>query len=115
MLTHLRQAHDAFVFGVPFAALALMRSVLETTLRTHYHATGKDLAELIGNCRGLPRNAPKSRLVRLRHLANDILHLNKEKVRLPANFEQELLSLLIVLRALMEQAPSSRPGNLRGT
>ena len=47
LLTHLQQAHDAFVFGVPFASLALMRSILETTLKTHYRTTGKNLAELI--------------------------------------------------------------------
>ena len=29
LLTHLQQARDAFVFGVPFAALALMRSILK--------------------------------------------------------------------------------------
>ena len=109
LLTHLQQAHDAFVFGVPFAALALMRSILETTLKTHYHPTGKDLAELIENCRGLPRDASKAALHRLRLLANDVLHFNKEKVRLPADFERELVSLLIVLRALIEGVPSSRP------
>lgn len=109
LLTHLQQAHDAFVFGVPFASLALMRSILETTLKTHYCTTGKDLAELIDNCRGLPRDASKAALHRLRHLANDILHFNNEKVRLPADFEREILSLLIVLRALIEGVPSLRP------
>lgn len=47
LLTHLQQAHDAFVFGVPFAALALMRSILETTLKGHYHADGKNLEKKI--------------------------------------------------------------------
>jgi hypothetical protein len=106
LLTHLQQAHDAFVFGVPFASLALMRSVMETTLKTHYRATGKDLAELIDNCRGLPRDASKLALHRLRKLANDILHFNNEKARLPADFEREILSLLVVLRALIEGVPS---------
>jgi hypothetical protein len=107
-LNHLRQAHDAFIFGVPFAALALMRSILETTLKAHYHANGKDLAELIDNCRGLPRDASKPALHRLCRLANDILHFNY-KGWLPADFERELLSLLIVLRALIEGVPTSRP------
>ena len=32
LLTLLQQAHEAFVYGVPFAALALMRAILETVL-----------------------------------------------------------------------------------
>jgi hypothetical protein len=106
LLTHLQQAHDAFIFGVPFAALALMRSILETTLKKHYHATGKDLEQLIDNSRDLPRGASKQSLHRLRHLANDILHFEKEKVRLPNDSERELLSLLNVLRVLIEGAPT---------
>jgi hypothetical protein len=108
LLTHLQQAHDAFVFGVPFAALALMRSILESTLKAHYHANGNDLAELIDNCRDLPRDVLKPALHRLRRLANDILHFNKDKARLPADFERETLSLLFVLRALIEGVPTSR-------
>ncbi len=45
LFTHLQQAHDAFVFGVPFAAVALMRSILELVLRDHYGAEGKDLED----------------------------------------------------------------------
>jgi hypothetical protein len=41
MLKNLQQAHDAFVFGAPLAALALMRSILEAVLRDHYGAEGK--------------------------------------------------------------------------
>jgi len=108
LLTHLQQAHDAFVFGVPFAALALMRSILETTLKGHYHADGKGLETKIDNCQALPRAASKPALHRLRRLANDVLHFNSEQVRLPRDFEKELLSLLYVLRALIEGAPTWR-------
>jgi hypothetical protein len=108
LLTHLQQAHDAFIFGVPFAALALMRSILETTLKMHYHATGTNLEKLIDNCSCLPPDSSRPALHRLRHLANDVLHFNKERIRLPADFERELLSLLNVLRALIEGAPSWR-------
>jgi hypothetical protein len=108
LLTHLKQAHDAFVFGVPFAALALLRSIMEVTLRKHYQAEGKDLKEQIDNCRGLPPGAPRQALNRLRLLANNVLHFNNERVRLPTHFEKELLSLLYVLRALIEGAPTWR-------
>jgi hypothetical protein len=37
---NLRQAHEAFVFGTPFAALSLMRSIMEIVLRDHYGADG---------------------------------------------------------------------------
>jgi hypothetical protein len=47
----LQQAHDAFIFGVPFAALALMRSIMETVLRDYYHAQGNDLSERINSLR----------------------------------------------------------------
>lgn len=108
LLTLLQQAHEAFIFGVHFAALALMRSVLEVTLKDYYLSEGRDLEERINNCQKLPKTASKAALHRLRHLANDILHFNKEKARLPADFEREILWLLLVLRALIENAPTSR-------
>ena len=104
LLTHLQQARDAFVFGVPFAALALMRSILEATLTKHYRAEGEDLNDKIPFCRDLPRGASKRVLHDLRRLANDVLHFNNEQVRLPQDFEKELLTLLYVLRALIEGA-----------
>ena len=41
MLTNLQQAHDAFVYGAHYAALALMRSIMEAVLRDHYGAEGR--------------------------------------------------------------------------
>lgn len=107
LLTHLQEAHDAFIFGLQFAALALMRSVLETTLKTHYHACGTDLAERIDICENLPDRCKKQTLHRIRKLANDILHMEKEKT-LPKDLEPEVLRLLNVLRALIEGAPILR-------
>lgn len=104
LFTHLRQAHDAFIFGVPFASLALMRAILEGVLRDHYGGTG-DLCDMIDQVRGLPPEASRAKLHRLRMLANDIVHLKQEKVRLPADLERELLSFLHGLRALIENAP----------
>lgn len=106
LLTLLHAANEAFIFGVHLALLALMRSILEMVLKNHYRATGKDLAELITNCRRLPRDVLKSDLHQLRQLANDILHFNKEQNRLPPDFEKETLRLLFVLRALIEGVPS---------
>lgn len=108
MLTNLQQAHDAFIFGTPYSALALMRSIMEAVLRDHYRAEGNDLSERIRNARGrLPRGVNEVALHRLRKLANAILHLDPSKenelrkmdeVRL----EKEIVSLLFVLRALIE-------------
>lgn len=106
LLSHLQQAHDAFVLGVHFAALALMRSVLEATLKVHYRARGKDLKERIENCQGLPRGVSEMALHRIRTLANDVLHFEKGRVDLPSNLEMELLKLLNALRALIEGAPA---------
>lgn len=110
MLKNLRQAHEAFVFGATYAALALMRSILEAVLRDHYRAEGKDLNERIQNARDrLPRGAGEPVLHRLRKLANAILHLDRERDEgLPkmdeVQLEKEIVSLLFVLRSLIEGA-----------
>lgn len=110
MLKNLQQAHDAFVFGATYAALALMRSIMEAVLRDHYRAEGKDLVERIRNARGrLPPGAGEAALHRLRKLANAVLHLDRERDEgLPKmdemRLEKEIVSLLFVLRALIEGA-----------
>ena len=110
MLKNLEQAHDAFIFGSTFAALALMRSILEAVLRDHYRAEGKDLCERIRDARRrLPPGANEGALHRLRKLANAVLHLDREKDEgLPSmdemRLEKEIVSLLYVLRALIEGA-----------
>jgi len=107
----LQQAHDAFIFGVPFAAPALMRSTMETVLRDHYDAQGNDLSERINSIReALPRGANKEALHRLGKLANSVLHGSADSGELlttlePFQMENEILSLLHVLRALIEGAP----------
>jgi len=110
LLIHLQQAQEAFVFGVPFAAIALMRTILETTLKGHYEAEGVDLSEMIKDCHKLPSAASKEALHRLRLLANAILHGNNGNRKIPADLEleKEIVSLLEVLRALIEGAPTPR-------
>jgi hypothetical protein len=112
---NLRQAHDAFVFGIHFAALALMRSVMEMTVRDHYGATGKDLDELIDSVADrLPRRANAAALHRLRRLVNEVLHGKYNRTSDSAetekrDFERETVALLFVLRALIEGVPQWRP------
>jgi hypothetical protein len=111
MLINLRQAHDAFVFGASHAALGLMRSILEAVLRDHYRAEGKDLNERIRSARKrLPPGANEASLHRLRKLANSVLHLapdpdGRPPLRDEMALEREVVSLLFVLRALIEDAP----------
>ncbi len=108
MLRNLQQAHDAFVYGAHYAALAMMRSIMEAVLRDHYGAEGEDRKVRIGNARKpLPRGASGAALHRLRRLANAVLHLDREKDEgLPRmdnkRLEKEIVSLLFVLRALIE-------------
>jgi hypothetical protein len=112
---NLQQAQEAFIFGTPYAALALMRSIMEAVLRDHYRAQGNDLVERINNARALPPAANLAALHRLRKLANAILHLDGERDEGLANMdlprlEKEIISLLFVLRDLIEGAPGqSRP------
>ncbi len=115
MLSSLKQAHDAFIFGAHLAALGLMRSITEVMLRDHYGAGGEGLklSERINRARGLPNAANGAALHRLRKLANTVLHLDpKEDERLkkidPLQLEKEIISLLLVVRALIESAPSWR-------
>jgi hypothetical protein len=111
----LQQAHDAFIFGVPFAALALMRSIMETVLREHYHAQGNDLSERINSVRKiLPAGANEAALHRLRMVANAVLHHSADKHQTvaklePLQVEREVVSLLCVLRALIEGVPQWLP------
>jgi hypothetical protein len=109
----LQQAHEAFIFGVPFAALALMRSIIETVLRDHYHAQGNDLSERINSVRkALPAGANEAALHRVRKLANAVLHQSTEDQTLaklePMQMEREIMSLLCVLRALIEGVPIAK-------
>lgn len=110
MLRNLEQAHYAFVFGATHAALGLMRSIMESVLRDHYRAEGKDLNERIRNARSrLPPGANEAALHRLRKLANAILHLDREKgeglpITVDVHLEKETVSLLFVLRDLIEGA-----------
>ena len=90
--------------------LALMRSIMEAVLRDHYGAGGEDLSERIRSARNrLPHGANEAALHRLRRLANAVLHLDREKDEdLPSmndkQLEKEIVSLLFVLRALIEGA-----------
>ncbi len=102
---NLRQAHEAFVFGAPFAALALMRSIMEVVLRDHYGAQGAD-RERINNSRNLlPSTANASALHRLRAIVNSVLHQDAKrdevlpKLEPIQQLEAEIISQLRVLRA----------------
>jgi hypothetical protein len=89
----------------------LMRSIMEEMLRGHYGAKGKNLCERINQAsERLPSGASAPALHRLRKLANALLHLKPEKEEVmpkvePFRMEKEIVSLLFVLRALIEGAP----------
>lgn len=110
LLTQLRQAQEAFIFGIPLAALALMRSVLETTMANHYNARGAGIAEMINSISGnMPRNVNKAQLHDLRMLANSALHPDRNsstKIRRldGTALEKEIARHLHGLRALVEGA-----------
>ena len=112
----LQQAQEAFVLGVPFATVALMRSIMETVLGDYYDAQGRDLSERINSARMiLPQGANEAALHRLRKLANAILHHSSDSDEAalttlePVQMEREIVSLLFVLRVLIEGVPQWRP------
>ena len=122
MLTLLQQAQDAFIYGAPFAAIALMRAILEIVLSRHYGAAGKDVNTMIENADPLPDGVARPRLHALRMLARDVLHFKAERVNKghahlwavmknenEREVEKELVSFFVALRALIEGAPALRP------
>jgi hypothetical protein len=102
LFEHLKQAHEAFVFGAPLASLALVRSVLELVLRNHYGTNG-DLEEQIRSVTRLPRGVTRSDLYEIRRLA--VLHFSTERVAIPEDIERQMVKHLDVLRRLIEGAP----------
>ena len=114
LYTLLQQAHDAFVYGAPYAALALMRSILEKVLRDHYGAKEGKLHERIDQALRFGRQ--KNSLHRIRKLVNAVLHWDKElgdeeKKFLSGTVEEQethMVLLLFSLRKLIEEAPKYR-------
>jgi hypothetical protein len=105
LFEHLKQAHEAFVFGTPLAALALLRSVLELVLKNHYHGHGKNLEDHINSVARLPAGMSRADLHAIRLLANAVLHFNKEAAPPPKNIDRQMLKHLDALRRLIEGAP----------
>jgi hypothetical protein len=100
----LREAHKAFVWGVPMAAVGLMRAILELVLSNHYGTTG-DLENKIDTASVEP-GISKLQMHKLRKLANSILHVEVGRTALPHEIEMEIVSHLLLLRMLIEKCPS---------
>jgi hypothetical protein len=110
LLKHLADAQNAFVFGSTLAALGLMRSIMESTLRDYYHAPGSTIEQFINNATGLPDLVSPARLHFLRTISNDVLHLsNSARFRRTSlngeRMEREVISLFRMLRDLIEGIP----------
>lgn len=114
LLVLLRQAQEAFIYDVDFAALALMRAILEIVLKKHYGATGSKLEILIDDPRKLPKRVDRKDLHKLRELGNDILHFKVAQVKeggrdkIFAAPEEEILGLMAILQTLIEEAPNGQ-------
>lgn len=116
MLTSLEEAHRAFVFGASFAALAMMRSIIEVVLRDEYKIRDGDLKDRIETAREiLPPGCSAESLHQIRMMANATLHANPhgnpgtDRLNRLVNsgdqeFELEMVRLMGVLRALIEGA-----------
>jgi hypothetical protein len=81
---------------------------METVLRDHFNAEGNDLSERINSVRKiLPAGANEAALHRLRKLANAVLHGRADSGEMLTTLEP-MVSLLLVLRALIEGVPQWR-------
>lgn len=105
LFTLLQQAQEAYVVGLHLACLAMLRSVMETTLRRHYGAEGDELRSMIDSSLKLPSGANKVALHKIRKLANEALHGDGKRERMPADIELGLLWFFVVIRELVEGAP----------
>lgn len=115
LYTQLKEAHEAFVFGLPRASAALMRSTLETVLRKHYGAQGQGFDALAKNVEHLlPNGANKAVLDQLWELGNRAIHIEeagnrKVKKLAPALNDTSILYFLLKLRELIEESPAIPP------
>jgi hypothetical protein len=110
LMARLQQAQEAFVYGVPLGALAIMRSILEIILRKHYRLGDGKLVKLIetATATGLfPDEIRLSGIQKLLKLGNDAVHPNPEELHKISDIEMEVLSLLFILRTLIERVPKS--------
>jgi hypothetical protein len=128
----LREAQEAFIFGLPLAALSHMRAIMEILLTFHYGFQDTRLDDKIDRLR---YDTQKTKLHKLRKIANDVLHsnaLNKEdphrektlkemgtyaalladfdlhdikKREVVIKIEKEMILHLINIRDLVEKAP----------
>lgn len=108
LMARLQQAQEAFVYGVPLAAFALMRVVLDLVLTNHYAATGKDLNEKIDCSKdNLPGAIHWTQLQKLKRLGNDAVHIKPKELHKINEQEREIVALLAILQRLIELAPQA--------
>ncbi len=108
LMARLRQAQEAFVYGIPLAAFALMRVVLDLVLTNHYGSTGKDLYHKIESAKDrLPSSIHWAQLQRLKSLGNDAVHVNPKELHEIKQEEREIPALLAILKTLIELAPQA--------
>jgi hypothetical protein len=115
MYSALQQAQQAFLFGIYFASISMLRSTVEVILRDYYKVGGinregrpKDLRQMIDDARvKLPKGISTMHLHRLRIRANEILHVSPREDKLGKNsvmaLEIEVLDHLHIVRRLIEE------------
>lgn len=112
----LNQAHKAFIFGLNFASISMLRSTLEVILRDHYKLGGTsrdgrpiDLLQMINDSYSkLPKDIGPMHLHKLRIKANSILHVSPKNVEGETTdpimaLEIEVLEYLHTIRRLIEE------------
>jgi hypothetical protein len=117
LYTYLTESQDAFVRGTPYASLIMMRAIIELVLTRHYGAAEFHLKDKIESCKLLPPGAGSNRLLRIKELADSVVHPRskdrRRNGRLAADIrsldtsslERELISSLEAVRILIEEAP----------
>lgn len=104
----LGDAARAYIFGAPWACIALQRAVMEQVLVSHYGARGDNLEQKIASVsHDLVDDLVRCRLDKLRNNGNDVLHDASASME-AQNVNHIIHENFSTLRWLIEHAPRLR-------
>lgn len=104
----LGDAARAYIFGAPWACIALQRAVMEQVLVSHYGARGENLEQRIASVsHDLVDDLIRCRMDKLRDDGNDVLHDAAASME-TQNVDRIIHDNFSTLRWLIEHAPRLR-------
>jgi hypothetical protein len=103
--SQLQQSQEAFIYGIPFAGISLMRALIELVLTYHYGFVDADVCDKLNR---LSASKERTQLHNLRMLANDVLHFGETQSRSEVG-RQARLEALVSYGAWLAEPKKSLP------